>query len=335
MGNRTIVGRDAEGRVVDIEIAGPAGVVGDGVSDGGGGATGPQGPKGDKGDTGATGATGPAGPTGPQGPAGPTGPAGDDGAAGAQGPQGPAGPEGPEGPQGDVGPQGPQGEPGTASQGGEAFPVGSVFLGVVSTNPATLLGYGTWAAFGAGRVLIGRDTGQSGGDTLGASTHAHAAHSDHAALTHSGATVGNHAVTQPGAHTDHAAQAHSAHAGATVGNHADVVNHVHVQNINTATTGGLAGFPALVDTSTSGSTALGLSTANPTSVGVAAQVHTVGQASAHSDHAALSHSAHSGTAVDAHTVGQASQHGAQSHSAHDSVAHLPPAIVVYIWQRTA
>ena len=38
--------------------------------------------------------------------------------------------------------------------GGPAFPVGSVFLAVVSTNPATLLGYGTWSAFGAGRLLV-------------------------------------------------------------------------------------------------------------------------------------------------------------------------------------
>lgn len=37
----------------------------------------------------------------------------------------------------------------------QAFPIGSVFIGVVSTDPATLLGYGTWSAFGAGRVLVG------------------------------------------------------------------------------------------------------------------------------------------------------------------------------------
>ena len=37
----------------------------------------------------------------------------------------------------------------------DAFPVGSVFIAVVSTNPATLLGFGTWVAFGAGRVMVG------------------------------------------------------------------------------------------------------------------------------------------------------------------------------------
>jgi hypothetical protein len=36
------------------------------------------------------------------------------------------------------------------------YPVGSIYINAgVSTNPATLLGFGTWAAFGAGRVMVG------------------------------------------------------------------------------------------------------------------------------------------------------------------------------------
>ena len=50
--------------------------------------------------------------------------------------------------------------------GSEAFPVGAVFIAVVSTNPGTLLGYGTWSAFGAGRVLVGLDAGQTEFDTV-------------------------------------------------------------------------------------------------------------------------------------------------------------------------
>lgn len=48
---------------------------------------------------------------------------------------------------------------------GEAFPVGSVFLSVVSTNPGTLLGYGTWSAIAAGKMLVGLDSGDTDFDT--------------------------------------------------------------------------------------------------------------------------------------------------------------------------
>ena len=49
------------------------------------------------------------------------------------------------------------------------FPVGSIYTATVSTNPATLLGFGTWAAFGQGQVLIGAGTG-GGGTYTGGST---------------------------------------------------------------------------------------------------------------------------------------------------------------------
>jgi microcystin-dependent protein len=48
------------------------------------------------------------------------------------------------------------------------YPVGSIYINAsVSTNPATLIGFGTWEAFGAGRVLVGLDSGQTEFDTLG------------------------------------------------------------------------------------------------------------------------------------------------------------------------
>lgn len=40
-----------------------------------------------------------------------------------------------------------------------AWPIHSIFMATVSTNPATLLGFGTWTALAAGRVLIGVGTG--------------------------------------------------------------------------------------------------------------------------------------------------------------------------------
>jgi microcystin-dependent protein len=47
----------------------------------------------------------------------------------------------------------------------DAWPVGSVFIAVVATSPATLLGGGTWAAFGAGRMLVGFNSGDTDFDT--------------------------------------------------------------------------------------------------------------------------------------------------------------------------
>lgn len=47
------------------------------------------------------------------------------------------------------------------------YPVGSIYINAsVSTNPATLLGFGTWEAFGAGKVMVGLDSSDSLFDTL-------------------------------------------------------------------------------------------------------------------------------------------------------------------------
>lgn len=47
------------------------------------------------------------------------------------------------------------------------YPVGSIYINAgVSTNPGTLLGFGTWTAFGAGRVMVGLNGSDSSFDTL-------------------------------------------------------------------------------------------------------------------------------------------------------------------------
>jgi hypothetical protein len=60
------------------------------------------------------------------------------------------------------------------------YPVGSIYFNMaVSTNPATLLGMGTWVAYGEGRVLVGK---QSSGtfdaldESLGAETASSGSH---------------------------------------------------------------------------------------------------------------------------------------------------------------
>lgn len=114
----------------------------------------------------------------------------------------------------------------------QLWPVGSVYLSVVATNPADLLGFGTWVAFGAGRVPVGFDAGQTEFDTLEETGGV-----KDVALTV--AQMPSHTHTQD-AHT-HVQNAHS-----------------HVQSVNTATTGGLSGYTP--DTSSNTSAASGYST---------------------------------------------------------------------------
>ena len=50
----------------------------------------------------------------------------------------------------------------------KVYPVGSIYINASdSTNPATLMGFGTWVAFGAGRVMVGLDAGDTSFDTAG------------------------------------------------------------------------------------------------------------------------------------------------------------------------
>lgn len=57
----------------------------------------------------------------------------------------------------------------------QAFPIGSIYIAVVATNPSSLLGYGTWTAFATGRTLVGIDIGDASFDVVeetgGSKTH--------------------------------------------------------------------------------------------------------------------------------------------------------------------
>jgi hypothetical protein len=78
------------------------------------------------------------------------------------------------------------------------YPVGSIYINAgVSTNPATLLGFGTWVAFGAGRVPVGLNASDTLFDTLeetGGSKDATVVSHSHTGTT---STVGNHQHSSP------------------------------------------------------------------------------------------------------------------------------------------
>ena len=96
------------------------------------------------------------GPTGPQGPQGAAG------ASGATGSVGHTGPRGATGGVGATGPTGPQGAtgatPSITSILSAVYPVGAIYMTTNATNPRNIFGFGTWVAWGSGRVPVGVNT---------------------------------------------------------------------------------------------------------------------------------------------------------------------------------
>src|SRR3990167_1441699 len=181
------------------------------------------------------------------------------------------------------------------------WPVGSEFLSLVSTNPATVLGFGTWSAIGAGRVLVGQDTGDTDFDVLeetgGAKT-----------VTLATAEIPAHTHTQD-AH-NHTQDSH---------NHTQDA-HTHTQDAHlhqtlrerSATTG--AATTLIARTSDTSSTVdTGVNTENATATNQNATA--TNQAATATNQAA--------TATNQNTGGG---------GAH---ANVQPYVVVYLWKRTA
>ena len=112
-------------------------------------------------------------------------------------------------PLGEPGPAGVDGSDGSAGATAAQvaaliYPVGAIYISVDAANPATFLGFGTWAAFGAGRVMVGYNAADADFD---------AAEKTGGAKTHTLTT-------------------------------AEMPAHTHVEYNNSATTGGLAGWAA-------------------------------------------------------------------------------------------
>jgi hypothetical protein len=80
------------------------------------------------------------------------------------------------------------------------YPIGSIYTSTVSTNPNTLFGFGTWVAFGAGRVLLGDGGGYAAGATGGSADAITVSHT-HTATTSSTDSGHTHGIS-PGAWTD-------------------------------------------------------------------------------------------------------------------------------------
>jgi hypothetical protein len=120
-------------------------------------------------------------------------------------------------------------------------PVGSIYINAVdATNPATLFGFGTWSAFGAGRVLVGfdaSDTSFNSAEEIGGSKDAIVVAHTHTAT-----------VTDPGHDHKEGPNGGSGHSTGSTGNYLSYLGLSDGgQRTGTATTG------ITVDNSTTGS----------------------------------------------------------------------------------
>ena len=187
------------------------------------------------------------------------------------------------------------------------YPVGSIYMSVVSTSPATLFGMGTWSAL-AGRFLVGLDSGQTEFDaaeeTGGEKTHTLTS-SEMPAHTHTQDAHG-HGVTDGG--HNHTQNSH---------NHTQDA-HAHVQNLPSVSTGNFA--CGTRDTSAGGvggspsTVADALSTASTTATNQATTATNIANTT--------------GLTVNNATAANQNTGGGGAHNT------LPPYLVVYMWKRT-
>ena len=184
-----------------------------------------------------------------------------------------------------------------------AYPVGSLYFNASnSANPSTLLGFGTWTAFGAGRVLVGYAPGDpdfgTAGAAIGEKTH-----------TLTAAEMPQHTHAQ-NAHT-HAQNPHN-----------------HAQDAHSHGPGTLAGYYKIRDNDDSGTVVWGglgyLYTAYDTNSAAGSVVINFG--------ATGSATAENQSATATNQNATATNINAGGGAAHNNIQ---PSIVVYIWKRTA
>jgi hypothetical protein len=125
----------------------------------------------------------------------------------------------------------------------EIYPVGSIYTNSsVSTNPATLLGFGTWTAFGAGRVMVGFDSGNALFDTAeetgGSADAIVVSHTHTATVTDSGHVHAGGRVS----YLNNGISAGANDTTSTAGNTATAVTGITVANSTTGSSGTNANY---------------------------------------------------------------------------------------------
>jgi hypothetical protein len=124
------------------------------------------------------------------------------------------------------------------------YPVGSIYTNATNnTNPATLLGFGTWSAFGAGRMMVGFNSSDplfDSAEETGGSKNAIVVSHTHTAITN---TTGSHSHTvttnNQAAGDNHRTSGFSARSSASDGSFTPSTNSAgdHSHTVTVASTG--------------------------------------------------------------------------------------------------
>jgi hypothetical protein len=130
-----------------------------------------------------------------------------------------------------------------------AYPIGSIYMNAgVATNPATLLGFGTWAAFGAGRVIVGFNAGDTLFDTLeetggskdavvGSHTHTAGTLATDSQGAHQHTTGTGRSASTPGGTVGYFSGLHAGASGTALSTTDSQGAHTHTVSGSTATAG--------------------------------------------------------------------------------------------------
>jgi hypothetical protein len=212
-----------------------------------------------------------------------------------------------------------------------AYPIGSLYLSTNSTNPATTLGFGTWAAFGAGRVPVGfngadadfnTDEGTGGAKTV-------AAAGSNSAPTFTGTT--NQSTSSNSAGTPAGTNSAPTFTGAAIANHSHELPFQKVAG-GTGVLRMLA--PATFGTGTSRTSES--ASAAPTANATAAAVLLSQAVSAGTPSGTVSAPTFTGSAMagHSHTITPSGTVSAPTFTG-TPTSVLQPYIVVRMWKRTA